>query len=342
MGRTGEPGQGAGTFTSNDATNERREMIHGHRILITGGAGFIGTAILKRLLPRNKVVVYDNLRRDALQFFPHRNHRNLEMIQGDILDREELRRAVDGVDTVIHLAAIAGVSSYYRMPRRTMEVNLIGTYNVLESVREMKIYRFLDFSTSEIYGPHIFRAAEDGGTHQGNIKDPRWTYAISKLAAERFSWCYQHELGLPVVSVRPFNIFGPGQVGEGAIQIFIRQALTNKPITITGDGVQIRAWCYITDMVDAVLRALERPEAVGETFNIGNPENTVTMVGLAKTIRRLTKSKSRLRFSPHQGVDVDLRVPSIKKAQRLLNFKPKVDMEDGLVKTIKWYKEHSF
>ncbi|MFC1555368.1 NAD-dependent epimerase/dehydratase family protein, partial [candidate division KSB1 bacterium] len=198
----------------------------------------------------------------------------------------------------------------------------------------------IDFSTSEIYGPHIFRAKEDGETIQGDLKDARWTYSISKLAAEKLSHCYYWDRKLPVVSIRPFNIYGPGQVGEGAIQIFATKALNNEDIVITGDGVQIRSWCYIEDFVDAVQECMSRIKIDGNSFNIGNPLETVTIYGLANRIISHLGSKSKIVFNKHMGVDVQLRVPDISKAQELLGYNPKVGLNEGLERTIQWYNEN--
>lgn len=318
-------------------------VIANKRIFLTGGLGFIGSNIIERLYETNKIFVYDSGLRNALTLTDYGKSDRIEIIHGDILDYDELKAAIDRTnpDIVIHLAAIAGVSSYYKKPKETMEVNIIGTYHLLEAIKDKKIDRYVDFSTSEIYGSHIWRAKEDGTTMQGDFKDQRWTYSISKLAAEKLSHTYHIQYGLPVVSIRPFNIYGPGQVGEGAIQIFCRNALNNEDVVITGDGIQIRAWCYICDMVDAVMLCLEDEKAIGNAFNIGNPLGTLTMYELAKKIILMADSQSRIVFKPHFGVDVDLRVPDITRARSVLGFEPKVDMEEGLALALQWYKRFS-
>ncbi|MGH9142268.1 MAG: NAD-dependent epimerase/dehydratase family protein, partial [Vicinamibacterales bacterium] len=140
--------------------------------------------------------------------------------------------------------------------------------------------------------------------------------------------------------VRPFNVYGPRQVGDGAIRGMIIQALQNLPLTLYNDGTQIRAWCFVEDFVDGVLRCAENPEAVGHAFNLGNPQGTITNLGLAEMIVRLTNSKSTIVFKPHPGPEVDLRVPSIEKAMTLLGYEPKVSLEAGIARTIPWYAEH--
>lgn len=309
-------------------------------IFITGGAGFIGTAICRRFHEDNKIIIYDSGRRNALQYFDFKDHENVTVIEGDILDKQLLEKSLKDANIVIHAAAIAGVTSYYKMPLKTMEVNMIGTYTLLEVIKNIDIELLVYFSTSEIYGPHIFRATEKGETIQGDLKDARWTYSISKLAAEKLCYCYFWEHKIPILSVRPFNIYGPGQVGEGAIQIFTTNALNNENIVITGDGVQIRSWCYIDDFVDAIEACTSRIKIEGNSFNIGNPHATVTIYELANKIIQYLGSKSKIVFNPHMGIDVQLRVPDISKAQEMLGFTPKISLEEGLKRTIEWYKDN--
>jgi nucleoside-diphosphate-sugar epimerase len=159
------------------------------------------------------------------------------------------------------------------------------------------------------------------------------------LATEHLTYNYHKQYGLETVAVRPFNIYGPRQVGQGAIHHFIRRALKHEPITVHNDGSQIRSWCYIDDIVDGILLTLERDEAIGQSFNIGNPRATVTIYQLARTIVRLADSRSEIRFVPWDFPDVELRIPDIHKAKELLGFQPRVELEDGLQRTIVWYRE---
>lgn len=314
-------------------------MIEGKRILLTGGAGFIGTALARRLLPTNDVVVYDNGHRDSLGKSELLGHKRLQVIRGDVLDKDGVTKAVAGCSMVVHLAAIAGVDTVLKMPLTTMRVSLIGTYNVLEAaLAHGTIERFIDFSTSEVFGSYAYNVSEGDVTSLGAVGQARWTYAVSKLATEHLAHTYRVQHGLPALSIRPFNIYGPGQVGEGAIHRFIVRALAGEDLEIHNDGSQIRAWCYVDDIVDGVCLCLERPEAVGNAFNIGNPRSVCTVHELARHIVRLSASTSRLVFVQWPNVDVELRVPNIEKARRILGFEPKVDLEDGLLRTIAWYR----
>lgn len=314
--------------------------IRDKRILLTGGAGFIGTALTRLVVDHNQVVVYDNGHRNSLKDSELLGHPNLHVIHGDVLDAEGVRKAMQGCHLVVHLAAIAGVDTVLKMPVTTMKVSLIGTYNVLEAaMQESGIERLIDFSTSEVFGTYAYKVREGDVTTLGAVGEARWTYAVSKLATEHLAHNYYKQYGLPCLSVRPFNIYGPGQVGEGAIHTFIRRALQDKNLEIHSEGSQIRAWCYIDDIVDGILLCLERPEAVGQAFNMGNPRSVCTIYDLARQIIRLSGSKSRLVFVDQPYTDVELRIPNIDKAKQLLGYQPKVDLEDGLLRTTEWYRE---
>ncbi len=315
--------------------------LSGKKILITGGAGFIGTTLAGRLVERNEIVALDNLHRDALGGTGLGEHPNFTFVHGDVLDAEAVVSAARGATHVVHAAAIAGVDTVLESPVRTMRVNLIGTYNVLEAaVGTMDtIERLVEFSTSEVFGTYAFRVAETSATTQGSVGEARWTYAVSKLAGEHMAHAYHQELGLPTVSLRPFNVFGPGQIGGGAIRAFIEAALAGRDLVIHGDGSQIRAWCYVDDMVEGLLLALEHPNAVGESFNIGNARSAVTIFDLARRIKTLTGCAGELVFRPLHYLDVELRVPNVDKARTLLGFEAKVELDEGLERTIAWYGE---
>lgn len=317
--------------------------LTGQTIFLTGGAGFIGTGLVARLIDQNRIIVYDNGHRDALRLSGLGGHPNLRFVRGDILNFGHLREAVlaEAPDYVIHLAAIAGVDTVLRVPVRTMKINILGTFHVLEAILALgqSVKRFVDFSTSEVFGTHVYHAEEVSSTTVGRVGEARWTYAVSKLAAEHLTHNYGKEFGIPVSSVRPFNVFGPGQVGVGAIHTFIVRALQGEPLQIHGDGNQIRAWCYIDDMVEGVLRVLDTDGAAGQVFNIGNPRNTVTIATLAEKIRDVVESSSEIVYVNKDYVDVELRIPSIDKAQHVLGFHPKVDLMEGLRRTTAWYRE---
>ena len=313
--------------------------LSGKKIFMTGGAGFIGTTLARRLIEENEIVILDNLHRDSLTGTDLAEHPNLRFVQGDVLDLPLVRELSARATHVVHMAAIAGVDKVLESPVRTMRVNLIGTYNVLEAAHEAgTIERLVDFSTSEIFGTHAYNVREGQVSTIGSVGEARWTYAVSKLAGEHMAHAYHDELHLPIVTLRPFNVFGPGQIGGGAIRAFIEAALAGDNLTVRGDGAQIRAWCYVDDMVEAVRLCLEHPRAVGQSFNVGNPRSAVTIFDLAQRIKRLTGCPGEIVFAPLEYVDVELRIPNVEKARDEIGFEARVELDDGLERTIAWYR----
>jgi nucleoside-diphosphate-sugar epimerase len=313
----------------------------GRRLLLTGGAGFIGSHLAERLLSANQVVVLDTLRRNALTTAGLDKHPNLTLIKGDVTDAAAVQKAVAGCDAVVHLASIAGVDTVLKNPVLTMKVSLVGTMNVLDAaLAEGGVKRLIDFSTSEVFGRYAYNVTEWDATTLGAVGEARWTYAVAKLATEHLAMNYWKQHSLPTCSIRPFNIYGPRQVGEGAVHHFIVRALKGEALQVHNDGSQIRAWCYVDDIVDGILLALTKDEAVGHAFNIGNPRSTLTIHSLAREIVRLSSSGARIEFVHKDQADVELRIPNIEKARERLGFKPQVDLEEGLLRTVYWYRHH--
>ncbi|RME92089.1 MAG: NAD-dependent epimerase/dehydratase family protein [Verrucomicrobia bacterium] len=308
-------------------------------LFITGGAGFIANALIRRLIEHNRITVYDNFSRDTLTGSGLRDHPNLTVIEGDVLDADHVEASMREPDIVVHAAAIAGIDTVIRDPVRTWEVNVIGTANVLRAARKAGVRdRFLDFSTSEVYGPMAYQSTEESPAVAGSAGEARWVYAVGKLAGEHLVKAYHQQYGLPTVTVRPFNVYGPGQTGEGALQVFIKRALRNEDIFIYGDGAQIRAWCYVDDFVDCLMRCLTSPKAVGQSYNIGNARAVITVLGLAQTVCRVLDSKSRIVFKPPLSADIALRIPSVRKAEEDLGFKAQVDLEEGIRRTAEYFR----
>jgi nucleoside-diphosphate-sugar epimerase len=317
-------------------------MLQNSTILITGGAGFIGSALTRRLLQGagNRIRIFDILRRNALREQGLDEHPNVELVVGDVCDADALRKAMQGMQYVVHMASIAGVDTVLKHPVLTMEVALAGTMNALRAAVDAGgVRRFLDFSTSEVFGSYAFRVREADVTSLGAVGEARWTYAVSKLATEHLAHNYWKEHQLPTCSIRPFNIYGPGQVGEGAIHAFVVRALKGEPLHVHNEGDQIRSWCYIDDIVDGILLAMTRVEAIGQAFNIGNPRSTITIYQLAHLITRLAQSSSQVVSVKWDFADVELRVPDVQKAGKMLGFRPKVELEDGLARTLAWYRK---
>lgn len=317
------------------------DRLAGETIFITGGAGFIGSTLAGELLARSNVVVFDNFARDALSGKHYANSPNLRVVRGNVLDAPSLRDAMSGATRVVHCAGITGIDTVITRPVDTIRVNAIGSANVLQAATEVgNIHRVTCFSTSEVFGQLAFRSEETSPAVLGAVGEARWTYAVSKLVEEHLAYAYFKQHDLPTVSVRPFNVYGPGQVGEGAMRTFILRALEGEDLIIHGEGAQIRAWCYIDDMIEGILRTLVLDAAVGESFNIGNQRAVVSVYGLASTIVRVLESSSEIRFVPRTSADIDLRIPSIEKARDVLGFEAQVGLEDGIRRTAKHFMAH--
>ncbi len=316
------------------------EAIQNQRVFITGGAGFIGSTLVACLADKNEIVVFDNMTRDALSASAYAKHSNVRIVVGSVLDPESLGVAMRGSNIVIHCAGIAGIDTVIKSPVNTMHVNMIGSANVLAEAEKLDACkRVVCFSTSEVFGQHAIGVSETHNTVVGAVGEARWTYAVSKLAEEHLAIAHYKETGLPTVVVRPFNIYGPGQVGEGALKIFIQRAIQNLPLQIHGEGTQIRAWCFVDDMVNGVMLALHHENAIGESFNIGNVRSVETIYGLANTVIRVLKSKSAVEFTRRDYADVELRIPSVAKARKFLNFEARVDLEEGIHRSAEFYRK---
>jgi len=317
-------------------------MIKNKKILITGGGGFIGVNLAKRLVKDNQLILLDmNFDNNSLAFSDLKNNKNIKLVKADILDISEIAKIVPDVQIVVHMAAMVGVQEVLNNSLYTLDVNYIGTSNLLKAISQnSNPERVIFFSTSEIYGSNALRISEEGDTLLSTAQNARWCYCISKLAAEHLAFSYFRQKGMPVVIVRPFNVFGPLRVGDHVVLRFIMKALKNEDMEVYGDGTQIRAWCYIDDFCNALLKAMEVEGAKGQAFNIGNPLNTLTIYALAKKIISLCNSKSKIVFKEPGFKDIDLRIPDISKSGEILKFTPKIEIEEGLTKTIEWVKEN--
>jgi len=311
-------------------------------VLITGGAGFIGVSLAEKLCEQNRVILLDRRFEDMpFEYSDCRNHRNVETVIGDVLDGDALAKQVCRADVVIHLAAIVGVKRVRQNARETINVNFIGTSNALRATENHgHLHRFIYFSTSEIFGVNSFGVKEETNASIGPVTEARWSYSIAKLASEHLVHSYHRELGVPTAIVRPFNVFGPKRTGDHAMIRFILNALQGKDLEVHGDGSQIRSWCYIEDLCEGVRLIIERDAAVGHDFNVGSSKNTLTIYALAKRIVELTGSKSRVVFTDRDFADIDIRVPRLDKARRLLGYEPRFELDEALQLTISWYRDH--
>lgn len=305
--------------------------------LITGGTGFIGSHIAARLLKDGDVTLFDNLRRNSVARMDsdHLIH-DAKIVEGDVLDRDALRSAMEGAHTVIHLAAIVGVTSYYAQSVDTLNINLLGTMNAVELAVEANVNKFVFFSTSEVYGAQASHVNEMAPCAVGPPSNRRWVYATSKLAGEHAVLRTGEVTDMNVSVVRPFNAYGPGQTGEGAIANFCRKIAAGEPMEIYGDGQAVRTYCYISDIVDAVETIIKKPETDGNIYNVGNPDSPVTTEELAARMQGHAP-QSTVKFKAVDRDEVFTRIPNIDKARTELGFEPKVNLEEGLGLTLADY-----
>jgi nucleoside-diphosphate-sugar epimerase len=306
--------------------------------VITGGAGFIGSHLAERLAGEGRVVLFDNLRRNSLASSELARHPNVELVEGDIRDRDAVFDVVRGADAVFHLAAIAGVSSYYEEPETTLRVNIDGTAGVVDAVVAAGVGRLVYLSTSEVHGPNANDVEERSPCAIGPSSERRWVYATSKLAGEHLVLRGGEAHGFAATVLRPFNVYGPRQTGEGAIRNFCLAAVRGEPLVVYGDGSAVRAWCYVDDFVDAALRALEADEAIGQVYNVGNPSARVNTYELAALVAGLAPP-CRVEPGSVSRAEVAYRTPAIAKARQLLGFEPRVGLAEGLERTLAWTRE---
>jgi UDP-N-acetylglucosamine 4-epimerase len=305
--------------------------------LVTGGAGFIGSHIAEELVGRGqKVRVLDNFltgKRENIAPFLGR----IELIEGDIRDREVCRRAVRGVDAVLHQAALPSVPRSIENPLLVHDINVTGTLNLLWAAREAKVGRFVFASSSSVFGDDPRLPQKEG--QEGKPLSP---YALGKRAGELYCSLFSRLYGLETIALRYFNVFGPRQDPlsqyAAAVPLFITKTLSGEGPTIFGDGEQSRDFTYVVNVVEANMRSLDAPAgAAGEAFNIACGERT-TVNALAREIGRLVGTTlDPAHVAPRPG-DIRHSFADITKAARLLGFTPRMSFRDGLAETVRWYQ----
>ena len=323
------------------------------KALVTGGAGFIGSHLCRRLVSLgSKVTCLDNLssgRQDHVSDLFGKP--NFKFARGDLLNIADLRNALHDIDVVFHLAARVGVKHYVEDPLDVIKTNVHGTDNLLEMSLKAGVKRFVFASTSEIYGrnPNV-PLNEDSERVLGPPTIDRWCYSSSKAVDEHLCNAYYKKHELPIVILRYFNVYGPNQETSdygGVVSIFIHQVLQDKPPLVYGDGNQTRSFTYVEDVLDATIRASEKESAIGETFNIGREQET-TINDLARLVISLAGKSGQIspkhvpydEFYGSSYEDIPRRTPVTTKAKEILGVQPRTTLEEGLGKTIEWYQRH--
>jgi len=313
------------------------------KALLTGGAGFVGSHLADALLSRgHQVMVIDDLSTGSFDNIAHLKGRpGFDYVIDSVMNEPLTAELIDGADVVFHLAAAVGVKLIVEAPVRTIETNVHGTEIVLKhGAKKGKLTMI--FSTSEVYGKSVaVPFSEDADLVMGPTTKHRWAYACSKAIDEFLALAYWKEKKLPVVVARLFNTVGPRQTGRYGMVVpnFVRQALAGDPIEVHGDGTQTRSFTYVGDVVSGLIALAMEPRAVGQVFNIGNPEE-ISILELAKRVKAATGSSSPITLIPYDQAyeagfeDMPRRVPNISKISKLVGYAPTLALDDILRKVI--------
>jgi UDP-glucose 4-epimerase len=317
------------------------------KALITGGAGFVGSHLAEALLARGDTVyVLDNLSTGSIENIEHlKGNPRFAYAVDTVMNEQVVAELVDRVNVVFHLAAAVGVKLIVESPVNTIETNVHGTEMVLKTANKKK-KKVLVASTSEVYGKsEAVPFREDADLVMGATTKGRWSYACSKALDEFLALAYWKEKRLPVVVVRLFNTVGPRQTGRYGMVIpnFVKQALLGHPITVFGDGSQSRCFTYVSDVVGALIKLAEHPDAVGQVFNVGNDHEEVTILDLAQRVKARTLSRSPIEMVPYDKAyeegfeDMPRRVPDLAKIRALLGYEPKVHLDEILDRVAEYF-----
>ena len=318
------------------------------KILITGGAGFIGSHLTEKLLDLgHEVFVIDNLWTGKLTNLKNiQSNERFHLVVDTILNESVMNELIFKVDHIYHLAAAVGVRNIMDHPVETLDINVKGTETVLRLTNRFK-KKILIASTSEIYGSHLDHSlSEDDNRIMGTVKKRRWAYACSKTLDEFLALAYFDEKKLPVVIARLFNTVGPRQTGRYGMVLpnFVQSALLGKPITVFGEGTQSRSFTHVKDVVEAVIKLMDEPKAEGDIFNVGN-DHEISINELAQKVKEMAGSDSEIEHIPYEKAygpgfeDMERRCPNIKKLQGLIGFKPGYDLETIIQSVIDYFKE---
>ena len=307
------------------------------KYLVTGGAGFIGSNVVDALVAAgDKVTVYDDFSTGSRKNVQDWNPKDVKVIEGDVRDAKALARAAKGCDYLLHFAAIPGVVRSVEDPETTLSVNVLGTMNALLAAREAKVKRLLFASGAAVYGESPVLPKEEN-----MLPTPFSPYGASQLAGEDLARVFYTTYRLETVCLRFFNLYGPRQdpMDEygGVIARFVHFLLSGKVPVVYGDGKQSRDFTYVSDAVDAVRLACTAPKAEGEVFNIGTG-NRVTVSGLLNILGALLEREVTPSYADPRPADIRHSLAEVTKAQEVLGYRPRVSIQQGLIKTLAWYR----
>jgi dTDP-glucose 4,6-dehydratase len=314
----------------------------GKRVLVTGAGGFIGSHLAERLVSEGAIVrafVRYNSRSDAglLSFAPKNIIERMQIVAGDLRDSDAIHKAVDGCQVVFHLGALISIPYSYLHPLEVAETNLLGTINVLMACERLRVERLIHTSTSEVYGTAQRVPIDEGHPLQGQSP-----YSASKIGADKLAESFHCAYSLPVVTVRPFNTFGPRQSARAVIPTIITQALSQSIISL-GNLETTRDFTYVDDTVDGFIKAGEAPDVDGKILNLGTGSE-IKIGALVEKIVRLTGSSAQIEVDPVRlrpaGSEVLRLVSNNALARAVLGWTPRISLDAGLKQTIDWIKEH--
>ncbi len=313
------------------------------KILITGGAGFIGSHLIDRLLERNEeIVCIDNfddfytpeIKRENVK--PHLKKKNFQLIEGDIREKEDLSKIfkANKIKKVIHLAARPGVRASLKNPLLYVEVNVKGTLNLLELSKDYNVEQFIFGSSSSVYGVNSKLPFEEGDKTNAQISP----YAVSKKTGELLCYTYSHLYSLPIIVLRFFTVYGPRQRPEMAIHKFTSLMAQDKEIPVFGNGNSQRDYTYIADIIEGIIKALEKKISY-EIFNLGSA-HPIELKYLISLLEKNLDKKARIKKLPLPLGDVPITYADINKSKKLLGYNPQINVEEGIEKFVDWYKKN--
>ncbi|WP_419174916.1 NAD-dependent epimerase/dehydratase family protein [Desulfosediminicola sp.] len=302
------------------------------KVLITGGAGFIGANLIRKLINKHEVIVYDNLCRGNSNYIP----KGVSLIEGDIRNTEKLGKVALGVEVVVHLAAFGSVVESVSDPVTNFEINAAGTLSALEASRNAKVKKFIFASTGG-----ALMGSTSPPVNETSLPKPISPYGVSKLCGEAYCNAYAASYGLTSVCLRFANIYGPySGHKKGVVTEYIKRAHSNKPLIVYGDGSSSRDYLHVSDLCDGIQAAIENNFYQNDIFHLGSGKET-TIVKLAKTINGIANRKEyNIKFLNARAGEVERNYASYSKANRILRFTPQIDLQKGLENTYKWFLDN--
>lgn len=309
------------------------------KILVTGGAGFLGSNIVKELVSQNnELVVFDNGFRQEFNNI-EKIEDSISLIKGDISNKEDWKKIPKDVDYAYHLAAINGTKFFYEIPDKVLKVNVEGTFNFVDWLENSNVKRIFFTSSSEVYGfPKVFPTPESEDLSIPDPMNPRFSYSSSKMLGEIIINNFTKKLGIDFSIGRIHNAYGPQMGFEHVMPEFIKRCVLNESFTVQGDGTESRCFCYISDIVNAILTIMKSDKGKNEIFNIGNPQET-SINELIKVLGKIHGSEIKPIHQKFEKPGTKRRVPDISKLKEL-GYIPKVSLEEGLTKTYQWYANY--